>query len=163
MKYLKEIYTQLISSDIPLWKYCLIAYIVALLPSVLLLNIESLVLSFFKIKLTMPPLHESTWKTFVKGSLIGPVIESLLLILTIKCIKKFITINFKIAIIAGIIWGLLHGVASPFWIGNTAWYFFIFSIAYCTWLPKSASKAYIATTIPHIMINISAFTYNLFF
>lgn len=163
MQFLKYFYTQLLSSDIPFWKYCLLAYIAAAIPSLILLNIQSLIIDYFKLALPMPPLHDSTWQTFLKGGLIGPAIETLLLILTIMLVKKFTPNILVISISVGILWGAAHGMQSLIWIGNTAWYFYIFSIAYINWLPKSFIKAYFAATVPHIMINLSAFAYDLFF
>lgn len=126
MKYFNRIYSILQKTDIPLWKYCLIVYVVTLIPSIIYLNVVSFIIDYYELTPILPPLLPNNWKTFINGGVIGPILETLFLVIILKFINELNINNTKKNGIAAIIFGLLHGVISPIWFGNTFWYFFIF-------------------------------------
>lgn len=91
-------------------------------------------------------------------AVLSPVAETAMLALTITALANFIHSRLWLAVIAALIWGGLHSLASPFWFFGTVWSFFVFSCCYLIWRPRSLWYALAAAAIPHALINIFVFT-----
>lgn len=84
----------------------------------------------------------------------APVVETLLLALTLFILRRFIRRPLGQAAAAAGIWGLLHlsnGPMSPLII---AWPFFVFSVAYQAWRPRGWLRAFTVVTAIHFLQNL---------
>jgi hypothetical protein len=151
-----KIYSILLSNKISLPKYIGIAFLVELLPALLLVSIVAFFIFGFDLVHAPLPKFDFSWKTFWSTVIFAPIVETYLLIFTLFVLRnwRFKTEGLKLAIIAGILWGLLHGVQSWPWFFAPAWSFFIYSTAYETWRLTTFKKAYFAAAIPHALNNL---------
>ncbi|MDC8760086.1 hypothetical protein [Janthinobacterium fluminis] len=92
----------------------------------------------------------------------SPAVESLLLALTLAILSIPIKNRPGAAMAAALIWGVLHGLTAPIWFFGTVWSFFIFSAAYLTWRKHSFKSAFIATALPHALVNLTSFLFQAF-
>jgi hypothetical protein len=156
MQRIAKIYGLLLSSNISLAKYIGITFVIELLPALILVSIVACFVFGFDLPFSKLPEFDFSWKSFWSTVIFAPIIETYLLIFTLFVLRnwRFKTEGLKLAIIAGILWGLLHGVQSWPWFFAPAWSFFIYSTAYETWRLTSFKKAYFAAAIPHALNNL---------
>ncbi|WP_374762175.1 CPBP family glutamic-type intramembrane protease [Massilia scottii] len=88
----------------------------------------------------------------------APVLESLLLGLTIKGLSRYVNRPCLIAGTCALIFGALHGLFALSWFFGTVCSFFAFSYAYLYWSGRSLRQAYVAACVPHMLINLTAMT-----
>jgi hypothetical protein len=158
MQLMAKIYSFLLSNKTTLPKYISYALLIELLPALFLIVIFFGCIELFDLKYAPLTNYDFSWGTFWKIVVIAPIIETYLLIFTLFVLRnwRFKTEGLKLAIIAGILWGLLHGVQSWPWFFAPAWSFFIYSTAYETWRLTTFKKAYFAAAIPHALNNLVA-------
>jgi TRAP-type C4-dicarboxylate transport system permease large subunit len=159
MKLIRKTYGLLFFNKISLTKYIGIAFLIELLLSLLLISVVGIFIYIFDFKYTEPTQYDFSWQTFWKIVVFAPITETYLLIFTLFILRNwhFKTEGLKLAIIAAILWGLLHGIQSWPWFFAPAWSFFIYSTVYETWRLTSFKKAYFATAIPHALHNLLAY------
>jgi hypothetical protein len=87
----------------------------------------------------------------------SPLIETVMLALTITVLAQFFHSRLSLALVAALVWAGLHSIVSPFWFFGTVWSFFVFSWCYLMWRPRSLWHALAAAAIPHALVNISVF------
>lgn len=161
---ISKIYGILLSNKTSLLKYIGITFLIELLPALFLISIVGIIIYLFDLKYTEPTQYDFSWGTFWKIVVFAPITETYLLIFTLFILRNwhFKTEGLKLAIIAAILWGLLHGIQSwPRFFGPT-WSFFIYSTAYETWRLSSFKKAYAAAAIPHALNNLFAMLISAF-
>lgn len=93
--------------------------------------------------------------------IIGPVIETVLLSYMLTLLTSTSLSRLSIILIAGVVWGLIHGAFGSLWFFGTFWSFMMFSNAYLTWRAHSWRQAFAAACLPHMTINALAFIFLL--
>jgi hypothetical protein len=156
MQRIAKIYTLLLSNKITFLKYISIAFFIELLPALCLSALLYSVTSIFDLPFKKLPDRNLSWESFWILIVIAPILETYLLILTLHILRSHKIHGLKLAIIAAVFWGMLHGVQSWPWFFPTAWSFFIFSTVYETWRFDSFKKAFTATALIHAMNNFLA-------
>ncbi len=160
MQSIAKIYGFLISNKISFPKYIGIVFLIELLSAIFLALLVFVFIDIFDLNYAAFPEHDLSWGTFWKGVVFAPTLETYLLILTLHILRSFDIQGLKLASIAAIFWGALHGVQSWPWFFAPAWIFFIYSTAYETWRLTSFKKAYFAAAIPHALNNLVALFAN---
>jgi hypothetical protein len=156
MQFIGKIYGVLLSNKISLSKYIGITFLAGSLPAIFLSAFIFICADFLGLNYTNPPKLSISWETFWISIVFSPIIETYLLILTLYILRSFKFDGVKLAIIAALFWGMLHGVQSRSWFFSPAWGFFILSIAYETWRLTTFKKAFAAAAIPHVLHNTFA-------
>jgi hypothetical protein len=143
----------------PLWRYCLLAFPLALVPSLTLAILAFTVAVAFGVDTAhlQPPHRDATINTALNLIVFAPVIETLLLAGGIYILKKCITKSIAIAFVSALAWGSLHATVTLILFFGTVWSFFVFSCAYLAWRKWGFGRAYIAAAVPHALINLTAF------
>ncbi len=95
------------------------------------------------------------WVAFVGGVLVAPAVETLLLAAMLALMPRRWSIPSR-ALATGVFWGVLHGLAAPFWFVGTWFPFFVFSCCWMTWRQRSFGHAFAAATLPHALQNLVA-------
>ena len=142
----------------PLWRYCLLAAPLAIIPSIISTAIICALLETLGVNTSalLPLGPEHTFKGFF-GVVVGaPVIETFLLAWTISILSSFNKGRIFVAAGAAILWGALHALGGVLWFFGTAWSFFVFSAAYLAWRQTSFKHAYMAAAITHALVNLTA-------
>jgi len=96
------------------------------------------------------------WRAFIAGVLFAPVVETLLLGGMLALMPGRWSIPSR-ALLAGLLWGLLHGLVAPIWFIGTWFPFFVFSCCWMTWRRRSFRHAFAAAALPHALHNLVAF------
>jgi hypothetical protein len=55
----------------------------------------------------------------------------------------------------------LHALLDPLWFFGTVWSFFVMSCAFLGWRKCSYRRAFIAASVPHVLINLTVMTFSL--
>jgi len=141
---------------LPLWKYCVIAAPLALIPSVAVLSIAMFASRLLGVAPRLPfhPPMTPVW-TFVMV-VATPVAETIVLAVGLWILRRLISTPFRLAAASAVLWGLLHATAAPIWFFGTAWSFFVFSSAYLAWREHSRTYAFVAAALPHMLVNLAA-------
>ena len=147
----------LFTSEMPLWKYCLIAFPVALVPSIVLLGSVALVLGALvvQVEILLPPETEVSVGAAFSAIVVAPLLETPLLALLLALLGKFSNRAGFVASASGVLWGIAHGVFGALWFFGTAWSFFVMSCAFLHWRKQSFAQAFIAAAVPHALINFT--------
>lgn len=139
-----------------LWRYCVLAVPVALLPSAALLASVWLVLTLFEVDIasvTRP--HRELTIGYAFGTVvIAPLFETLLLACGIRVLSIFTTKPLLIAATSAFIWGGFHAVFGATWFFGTVWSFFVFSCSYLVWSKASLDRGFVAAGAPHALGNL---------
>jgi len=146
----------LVTSTPPLWRYCVIAAPLALLPSIAILTIATLLSKLIGLTPRFPshPAMSASW-AFVMV-IATPVLETVVLAALLWILARFVRARRRLAGASAILWGLLHATAAPIWFFGTAWSFFVFSSAYIAWRERSRTHAFVAAAVPHGLVNLAA-------
>ena len=149
---------------ISFWCYCLLAYLLALLPGVLVSQILYATVSATK-------LHTYEWGTsefdpdrlrsFLGVVVFAPLAETALLGLGLVLLRKVIPSKTAAVYISALCWGLLH-FTNPIRQIGSMWSFLVFSYAFVSWQSRSLSEAYIAALVPHLLGNLTVFALVIF-
>ena len=133
MKLIYKTYGLLLSNKTSFHKYIGIAFLIQLLPAFCLAASLALITYAFDLPFKKLPDRTLSWESFWISIILAPILETYLLILTLHILRSIKFEGVKLAIIAAVIWGALHGVQSWPWFFPTAWAFFIFATVYETW------------------------------
>lgn len=147
---------------VPLWRYCLAAVPIALLPSMLFLTVaiaaveglNALGLSDIDPEALVPAAPPQRAIDHFLIIVATPAVETLLLALILSILGRVIVSHRILATVSALIWGALHGSLAPFWFFGTAWSFFVFSAGWLAWRGRSWGHAFAAASIPHAFINL---------
>lgn len=87
--------------------------------------------------------------------IVGPLIETLLLGGMLRLLRKRVESPIRLAAVAAVCWGVLHGLAAPMWFFGSAWSFFVFSAGYLSWQKRSWAASITAAGVPHALVNLT--------
>lgn len=154
----KKLVARLLSPKVPLWRYSLEAWPIALIPSVLLFVLASglLALAGVSLESVAPPAREVSVSTFLGVVIFAPIVETLVLIGGIKILGSISSRHAAVAMMSALAWGFFHGIFGALWFFGTVWSFFVFSCAYLAWRSQSFKAGFIAASVPHALINLTA-------
>jgi hypothetical protein len=145
-------------------EYCLVAWHLALIPSMLLVVAAYTVSSVAGVdtdairKPARDIAERNVWITVIAA----PAIETLVLALGIRLAGLVTKHREAIAITSALAWGGLHGSFYPLWFFGTVWSFYVFSRGYLAWQPVSYKHALGAAAVPHALVNASALLMQFF-
>ncbi|HTU64547.1 MAG TPA: hypothetical protein VMF52_01245 [Steroidobacteraceae bacterium] len=138
--------------------YCLIAWPLALIPSILLaaLAYAAFAGAGADVEAIRKPMRDVAQRQLWIALLAAPIIETLVLALVIQLIGRLTKHREAIAIASALLWGALHASFYPLWFFGTVWSFYVFSRGYLAWRPVSVKHALGAAAVPHALVNSSA-------
>jgi hypothetical protein len=149
----------LFNTRIPFWKYVIRMGLLSLLPSLLLAGLLTAAgvitegnSPSFAIPEEAPP--ELFYPFLVVGFLFcSPVFETIALGFTLWALSHVTQDFIKRALMAAVIWGILHSIQAPAWGLVVWWPFFIFSCAFLAWRRVSWVHAFLAAALLHFIQN----------
>lgn len=142
----------------PLPGYCLVAWHVALIPSLLIVLAAHTLFAGAGVDVTdlqKPPVElepRSVWM----AALVAPLIETVVLGLLLQALSFVTRRRQVLALISALAWGGAHAWFHPLWFFGTVWSFYVFSRGWLAWRPVSYKHAFGAAAIPHALVNSSA-------
>ena len=144
--------------------YCLVAWHLALIPSLLLVLLAYAVFSGVGADMDVlrKPARDIQQRNIWIALVIAPAIETAVLALGIRLISVATKRPETIAIASALVWGALHAWFHPLWFFGTVWSFYVFSRAYLAWRPVSVKHALGAAAMPHALVNSSALLMQFF-
>jgi hypothetical protein len=147
----------LLQPTIPLWKYCLIAYPLAMLPSMVFYGLArvSLAAAGVDVDAISAPDRSVSLGEVLGTVAFAPVAETFLLAGVLSVFSMLSSRRVLVAAASGVVWGALHAAFGALWFFGTAWSFFVLSCAYLGWRPASFRFAFVAALVPHMLINSS--------
>jgi hypothetical protein len=147
-----------------LLEYCIVAWHVALIPSILFVVLAYAIFSGAgaDVAALQRPARDIAQRNVWMTALVAPAIETLVLALGIRLIGLVTRHREAIAIVSALAWGALHASFYPMWFFGTAWSFYVFSRGYLAWRPVSVKHALGAAAVPHALVNSSALLVQFF-
>jgi len=144
--------------------YCLIAWPLALVPSIILAALAYAVISGAGADMAavQRPMRDIAQRKLWIALLAAPIVETLLLALGLKLISLVTKRREAIAITSALAWGALHASFYPIWFFGTVWSFYVFSRGYLAWRPVSVKHALGAAAVPHALVNSSVLLMQFF-
>ena len=150
---MKRILDKLRNTDQGIARYILWALIIDFIPTALILA----AVVFTELLLELPDASgESLPSLNVETAcLLSPLLETLLLGLTLAFLKLFVRETLWVAALSAIIWGILHGVTNePDQVFTVTWSFFVYSLCFLEWTKKSVVRAIVVTALLHSCSNV---------
>ena len=140
----------------PLWRLCLLAFPLALIPSVVLYVSVRVLLGAIHVNIAglIPRSIPITPWTVFGMVIFSPVTETFLLAGGLYILSRLIPRKPIVAFTSAIVWGSLHALFGVLWFFGTVWSFFVFSCAFLAWRQLSFRHAYVAAAVPHALINL---------
>lgn len=86
--------------------------------------------------------------------LVGAILETLVVCLMASLIARWFTKPLVAAGISGVGWGALHASDLGLSFICPSWAFFVMTLAYLVWRPKSFWLGYLAAVVPHFVHDI---------
>ena len=147
----------LLRPSLPMWKFCLAAFPLALFPSLALFGGVLFLFSAAGVDTSsiQPPSRSATAGEVFGSVIFAPVVETYLLALILRGLLKATTRPLLAATASAVVWGAFHGLFAPLWFFGSVWSFFVFSCAFIGWQERSFKQAYIAAAVPHALINLT--------
>lgn len=138
----------------PLWRHCLLAFPLATIPSFVLVLLGAAVIRAFGQPLPEVPIELELGVWGVMGTvLLTPLIETFLLAVGLVVFNAITRRAVFAAALSAVFWGGLHGLIAPFWFLGSVWGFYVLSICYLAWWPRSFGRGYTAALVPHVLNN----------
>ncbi|MES2026459.1 MAG: CPBP family glutamic-type intramembrane protease [Pseudomonadota bacterium] len=163
----QPIQTFLFSPTLPLWRYCLLAFPLASIPSLVLLFMATttFTLNGIDISTIQTPARDLTLTTVILSIVIAPIIETLILGYALTVLASTAMHVSVIALVSGLAWGIFHGLSGPLRFFGPTWGFFVMSCAYLHWRKISFRHAFLSAAIPHslnnaLVLSIAAFLHS---
>jgi hypothetical protein len=152
---MKAFARQLFRSDVHYGRALATLGMVAAVPSFVMVHLVVflLLLSGVNPEPHTPKLDVSEPKNLINVLLLGPFIESFLVIFGVYVVARFVKSPLRVSAVSGVAWGIIHGMNAPLWFVGTFWSFFVFSMGYLVWRPFGLAKAFGAAWIPHLIQN----------
>ena len=143
----------------PLWRYCLVAFPIVVLPAVALVSSAILLLEVSGIDTAefRAPDRFLTFREFLGMVVFAPLAETALLMGLIEGLLKLSKRPVFIAIVCGLLWGAAHAFFGLLRFFPSTWAFFVFSCAYLGWRQRSPRQGFVAAVVPHALNNLAAF------
>ena len=157
-------FTRLLTPDVPQWKYALEAWPIALMPSALLLALAmgTFTIAGVPLESIAPPDSGSSVSAIFGEVIFAPVVETLFLALGVNILGSFSDRPWVVAVLSALGWGSLHAIFGAIWFFGTVWSFFVFSCAYLAWRCRSFKAGFVAASVPHAFVNLSAMSWVMF-
>jgi membrane protease YdiL (CAAX protease family) len=148
----------LFTPSLPLWRYCLLAWPIALVPSVALVAGAYSLLALAGANMAeLGPPERSTTLAAVLGTVVfAPVVETLALAALLRLLSSLSENATLVAAASAVVWGCLHALFGALWFFGTVWSFFVFSCAYLAWRKASFRQALVAACVPHALVNLTS-------
>lgn len=147
----------LFDTSAPLWRPCLLAFPIAMIPSVVLFAFAYAGLRALGVdvaRFQAPEVHPTVAGVF--GAVVfSPIVETLILAGGLAVLSSFSNRRLPVAVVSAIAWGCLHGLFGALWFFGTVWSFFVFSLAYLTWRERSFGRAFMVAAVPHALTNLT--------
>jgi membrane protease YdiL (CAAX protease family) len=147
----------LFDTSAPLWRACLLAFPIAMIPSVVLFAFAYTGLRALGVdvaRIQPPEVHATVADAF--GAIVfSPIVETLILAVGLAALSSFTNRRLPVAVVSAIAWGCLHGLVRPMWFFGTVWSFFVFSLAYLTWRERGFGRALMVAAVPHALMNLT--------
>ena len=155
---LQSIRRFLFEPSLPLWKYVLLTFPLALIGSCALFGTALLaaVAAGLNVGALLPPDRVASFSEILATLIFAPITETLILAGLVKLLSVRISRPAAIAASSAALWGLFHGYFGALWFFGTVWSFFVFTCAYLAWRKNSIGHAFVAAALPHALINATA-------
>jgi membrane protease YdiL (CAAX protease family) len=142
---------------IPLWRYCLLLFPLALIPSAALTSLVQWLLGLagMKVAAVAATARSATVARAIAAVVVAPVAETFLLAGCLRILTALTASRGRAAAISALIWGCMHGLFGFLSFFGTVWSFFVFSSAYLNWRERSFARGYIAAAVPHALVNLT--------
>jgi Type II CAAX prenyl endopeptidase Rce1-like len=115
-----------------------------------------LVLSGVDVVQLLPRETEITDSAIFRAVVFAPVVETLMLAGGIALLSRATQRKGLVVTVSALAWGSLHALFGVLWFFGTVWSFFVFSCAFLAWRKVSFRHGFIAASVPHALVNISA-------
>jgi hypothetical protein len=152
---LQTLRTFLLAPDMPLWRYCLLAFLLSDIPAFILVGAIHGIFALAGLDtfgLSGPDRRATLGEAF-GVILFAPVAETLLLALGLKALSAMTQRTSLIVTASAVAWGGLHAISGALRLFGPAWSFFVYSCAYLAWRKKSFGHAFLAAAVPHALGN----------
>lgn len=154
---MRSIVKRMLEPGISYRRYVLLAYPLAMLPSLLLVALAYGLVNAMGVNykdFAAPDRVVSTGE--VLGVVVfAPVVETFLLAGLLWFLSLLSRNLVFVSAIAALLWAGLHATFGALWFFGTVWSFFVFSCAYLAWRHASFGRAYVAAAVPHFLINLT--------
>lgn len=142
----------------PFWRHCLLAFPLATVPALGFVLLGAGVCALLGVDLSKhsPPEIGLGAGEVLAAVLAAPLVETALLTVGIAILSVFTRRKVVVAAVSAVVWGVLHGLIAPFWFVGAVWPFYVFSMGYLAWQPRSFGHGYIAALVPHVLNNAFA-------
>jgi membrane protease YdiL (CAAX protease family) len=142
----------------PLWKFCALAYLTALAPSLALYSCAYFVVGAVgaDAQAIQAPPRAASLSEFLGAVIFAPLVETAILGLLLRGLLSVFKTPLLVAALSALLWGAMHATFGLLWFFGTVWSFFVFSCAYVAWRQRSLHEAYISAAVPHAMVNLTA-------
>lgn len=142
----------LYDTSIPIPRYIVRTGLISLIPSLLISFI------LFSVGImneeSAPEFEGPVIPVAISLILIGPPIETFLMVPILKVLSFITKRKFWLAVMSAIVWAVFHSLAASAWGFGVIWPFFVFSCCYLSWREKSFWHAILVTSGVHAFQNI---------
>jgi len=153
----------LFDPQLPLWRYCLIAVPLALIPSLVFSSFASWLAGALGFHLTSAPDIPLSLETALFWVVVlSPALETLFLAFFLLILSSFGMPRLLVACLSALLWASFHGAYAGLWFFGVLWSFFVFSCAFLAWRQQSFARGYLAAAVPHAMVNLCAVLFIVF-
>jgi hypothetical protein len=138
--------------------YCIVAWHVALIPSILIVIAAHALFSQAGVDVSplQRPAVDMQGRNLWIATVASPVIETLILGAVLGLLEFVTRRRQWLAILSALAWGGAHAWFHPMWFFGTVWSFYVFSRGWLAWRPVSYKHAFGAAALPHALVNSSA-------
>ncbi len=119
----------------------------------------TLIFDYFYTLPNESPSENITLYDVLGGSIVSPVIETLIIFILISILGLLIENRSIKAIMVAIFMSYLHGLVVPFWGVISFFSFFIFSISYLVWSEVKIWLGLLSSVSIHFLLNFSSLTF----
>ena len=144
--------------------YCIVAWHVALIPSVLIVVAAHALFAQAGVDVSalQKPAVDLESRSLWIAVLAAPFIETLVLGGALELLGLATRRRQVLAVLSALAWGGAHAWFHPLWFFGTVWSFHVFSRGWLAWRPVSYKHAFAAAAVPHALVNSSALLMQFF-
>jgi hypothetical protein len=144
--------------------YCLIAWHVALVPSVLFVLLAHSLFAQAGVDVGpwRKPAVDLQSRNLWIATVVAPLVETLVLAGVLRLLAFATRRRQLLAVLSALAWGGAHAWFHPLWFFGTVWSFYVFSRGWLAWRPVSYKHAFAAAAAPHALVNSSALLMQFF-
>jgi hypothetical protein len=142
----------LFDNEISMFDYVVHAGLISFVPSVMIAVI--LAASGIMSEQSSPTFEGNPLFLLPMIVLIGPPIETLLMVPILWILSFFTKREVPLAAMSACVWAGLHSLLAPAWGLGVIWPFFVFSCSYLTWRKRAFWRAILVTSCVHSLQNL---------